>query len=81
MQIRQVWLHYAHVILTLLHDALGCHKELRVLSNDFANGCSHMSAFQQAANDFTALHIAETPLIITQTPQLRVCSLWEKKQS
>ena len=58
---------YAHVILTLLHDALGCHKKLRVLSNDLASGCVHVSAFQQASDDFTALQVAETPVVITQT--------------
>ncbi len=58
---------YAHVVLTLLHDALGCHKKLRVLSNDFASSCLHMSAFQQASDDFTALQVAETTLVITQT--------------
>jgi len=58
---------YAHVILTLLHDALGCQKELRVLSNDFASTCVHVSALQQAPDDFTALQVVETPVVITQT--------------
>ena len=57
---------YAYVILTLLHDALGCYKELRVLSNDFASSCVHVSAFQQASDDFTASQVAEMPVVITQ---------------